>query len=367
MSSIPNDCATLADAMPYLGARTSPGSCCYTNTTERMNLDAITNTGITCRSGRIVSIAASTNTSAAAIPSSTNSTYSANTLSGITTSVVTTRDLTTRNPIDMSSSTSSESSPPIAVIAGGVAGGLLLTIAVIVALVFLNRRRRTKPDDSPLAQPSVASRPIPVPADTGFPAPPLSTRTANPAPNEKADASGPGSLWASNGWMAAGALPATASKVVPAVPVAEISGATVFPQDRKPGSSSGRPADANRSAAAADIRGGGSAVPTRELPKTMTPERAAAQILVAAMTPAQVGERLMAMGVGPALAAALEDHQVNGARLLQLQDSDLVRMGINDEFQRELVLRSASHVVSWQEDKIRRGGSMARSDKGDFW
>ncbi|KAJ3117013.1 hypothetical protein HDU96_008184 [Phlyctochytrium bullatum] len=67
---------------------------------------------------------------------------------------------------------------------------------------------------------------------------------------------------------------------------------------------------------------------------------------LAGMTAAQVSEELMGMGVGAALAAALEDHNVDGMRLCSLTDGDLRAMGIDQEISRELVLRAVGQIVS---------------------
>ncbi|KAJ3118533.1 hypothetical protein HDU96_000951 [Phlyctochytrium bullatum] len=75
---------------------------------------------------------------------------------------------------------------------------------------------------------------------------------------------------------------------------------------------------------------------------------------VRGLMPAEVSERLMAMGVGPALVAALEDNGVDGGRLVMLDDAQLEAMGIDQPNSRQLVLQAVQLV-------IRDGGGNASS------
>ncbi|KAJ3116034.1 hypothetical protein HDU96_010572 [Phlyctochytrium bullatum] len=63
-------------------------------------------------------------------------------------------------------------------------------------------------------------------------------------------------------------------------------------------------------------------------------------------TAAQVGERLMGLGVGPGLAAALEDHGVDGVSLETITAEALVGMGIAEPFSRHVVLQAVEYLRS---------------------
>ncbi|KAJ3114936.1 hypothetical protein HDU96_001436 [Phlyctochytrium bullatum] len=66
---------------------------------------------------------------------------------------------------------------------------------------------------------------------------------------------------------------------------------------------------------------------------------------VSPLTAAQLSEKLMSMGVGPALAAALEDVGVDGAALSALDDEALRACGIELKASRTIVLRAVRQLL----------------------
>ncbi|KAJ3099520.1 hypothetical protein HDU96_010683 [Phlyctochytrium bullatum] len=86
-------------------------------------------------------------------------------------------------------------------------------------------------------------------------------------------------------------------------------------------------------------RGSSIAKPPIALQRTAPPH-------VLAMSPAQVSELLMKMGVGPALASALEDSGIDGKSLATVTDYDLQRMGLEQPISRHMVLQVIEHILS---------------------
>ncbi|KAJ3106032.1 hypothetical protein HDU96_008363 [Phlyctochytrium bullatum] len=58
------------------------------------------------------------------------------------------------------------------------------------------------------------------------------------------------------------------------------------------------------------------------------------------------------MGVGAGLVSALEEHSVDGARLLALTDADLVGMGIEQQYSREIVLRAVTYITVQERERV---------------
>ncbi|KAJ3106029.1 hypothetical protein HDU96_008360 [Phlyctochytrium bullatum] len=85
---------------------------------------------------------------------------------------------------------------------------------------------------------------------------------------------------------------------------------------------------------------------------------------IAALTPAETGERLMRMGVGAGLVSALEEHNVDGARLLGLTNADLVAMGIEELYSREIVLRAATYILSREREHVGTATTTLIADDG---
>ncbi|KAJ3103953.1 hypothetical protein HDU96_009085 [Phlyctochytrium bullatum] len=85
---------------------------------------------------------------------------------------------------------------------------------------------------------------------------------------------------------------------------------------------------------------------------------------VSALTPEQVSEQLLALGVGPALVAALEDHRVDGARLLALDDAHLQAIGIEQPYSRLIILGAAQQVAASNGAISRRLGAPAGGAMG---
>ncbi|KAJ3114827.1 hypothetical protein HDU96_001570 [Phlyctochytrium bullatum] len=67
---------------------------------------------------------------------------------------------------------------------------------------------------------------------------------------------------------------------------------------------------------------------------------------VGLLSAAEVGERLLRLGIGAALVSALEENNIDGPNVLTLTDSDLVGMGIQERYSRELILRAITYVVA---------------------
>ncbi|KAJ3109032.1 hypothetical protein HDU96_007346 [Phlyctochytrium bullatum] len=86
---------------------------------------------------------------------------------------------------------------------------------------------------------------------------------------------------------------------------------------------------------------------------------------IATLSPAELGERLMRMGVGPGLVSALEESHINGANLLLLTDADLVAMGITEWYSRDLVLRMVANMVTSEMERVEQGltASTSRLDR----
>ncbi|KAJ3091379.1 hypothetical protein HDU96_003084, partial [Phlyctochytrium bullatum] len=82
---------------------------------------------------------------------------------------------------------------------------------------------------------------------------------------------------------------------------------------------------------------------------------------IAALTPAEVGEELLRMGVGPNLVSALEG--VNGMELLALTNADLLTMGIQEWYSRDLLLRTISNMESSEQERLEQMATT--SGRGD--
>ncbi|KAJ3114828.1 hypothetical protein HDU96_001571 [Phlyctochytrium bullatum] len=72
-----------------------------------------------------------------------------------------------------------------------------------------------------------------------------------------------------------------------------------------------------------------------------------ARTRVGLLSAADVGERLLRLGVGAAL-----KNNIDGPNLLALTDADLVGMGIQERYSRELILRAIACVVAGEREQI---------------
>ncbi|KAJ3094561.1 hypothetical protein HDU96_001567 [Phlyctochytrium bullatum] len=91
------------------------------------------------------------------------------------------------------------------------------------------------------------------------------------------------------------------------------------------------------------IRPGSSAVAERE-----------ARTWIASLSPAEAGERLMSIGLGPGLVSALEENGIDRANLLTLTDADLAAIGIDELYSREMVLRAVACMTASERQRIER-------------
>ncbi|KAJ3118734.1 hypothetical protein HDU96_009323 [Phlyctochytrium bullatum] len=274
----------------------------------------------------------------------------------------------TASPSNTSAAPSSSSEFPIAAVAGGAVGGIVLIAAIVVVAIFLTRRhKQPKASEMPASQPTQqAAYQHPLTAA----APPMLTYQSNQQRTAYQ--------------MTAGAPPVPASVSPAATPFTSTSstskpdalfpGVQSFPSDTKSSnlftnlspvpaslstastasdpSTSKRPLIApstpswggTQASGSAFSSGGSSASGSRRAPESAP--TAAAQGALIGMSAAEVSDQLMAMGVAPGLAAALEDHGVDGARLYDFSDTDLLRMGIYQPVSRNIILRAVAHVRS---------------------
>ncbi|KAJ3095449.1 hypothetical protein HDU96_001162 [Phlyctochytrium bullatum] len=78
---------------------------------------------------------------------------------------------------------------------------------------------------------------------------------------------------------------------------------------------------------------------------------------ISALSSAEVAEELLRMGVGPGLASALEA----GADLLTLSDVDLLAMGIQEWYSRDLVLRTIAYILASEQHHLAQMGEISRT------
>ncbi|KAJ3110021.1 hypothetical protein HDU96_006963 [Phlyctochytrium bullatum] len=71
---------------------------------------------------------------------------------------------------------------------------------------------------------------------------------------------------------------------------------------------------------------------------------------ISALSPAEVGEELSRMGLGSNLVSILQENGVRGADLLALTNADLIRMGIQEWYARDLVMRTIAYMQTSEEE-----------------
>ncbi|KAJ3104870.1 hypothetical protein HDU96_008779, partial [Phlyctochytrium bullatum] len=236
----------------------------------------------------------------------------------------TTTRLTPTTTTTTTTSPPTTSDPPIAAIAGGATGALVLLAAILVAVFLLKRRRASSSfahdvDAPPApAPPAVATRVMAEKSSaTMFHHVPPAHHTEPHPPSVAVEPRPPSTVvdpWTRGAAEKAAYRPPTA--------VAK-----------------GREADGMRAEREARSR-------------------------IEVMAPTEVGEMMMRMGVGAGLVAALEEHEIDGGRLLALTDADLVAMGIQEWYSRDLVLRTAAYVLASEVErgKSSRGGGVSRRE-----
>ncbi|KAJ3102231.1 hypothetical protein HDU96_009713, partial [Phlyctochytrium bullatum] len=85
----------------------------------------------------------------------------------------------------------------------------------------------------------------------------------------------------------------------------------------------------------------------------------AARSRIAVLSPVEVGEELLRMGVGPGLVSALEENGVSGGKLLVLTNAELLAMGIQEWYSRDLVLRTIPNLVASEQERVERTASIS--------
>ncbi|KAJ3104868.1 hypothetical protein HDU96_008777 [Phlyctochytrium bullatum] len=73
---------------------------------------------------------------------------------------------------------------------------------------------------------------------------------------------------------------------------------------------------------------------------------------VSALAPVEVGQRLVAMGVGEGLASLIVANNIDGANLLALNDPDLLAMGVQDWHSRDLILRAVAYILASEKAQV---------------
>ncbi|KAJ3106030.1 hypothetical protein HDU96_008361 [Phlyctochytrium bullatum] len=275
--------------------------------------------------------------------------------------------VTTESP-----SPSKSSGPPVAAIAGGVVGGLLLVTAAIIALIFVKKRRAANPPNQPKDLKVDGTHPAapPQPPTANFDAPPAFENAYLPsvpasAPLAPPPEKSPHALFSELRYpQRPGQLPLRVDQapqpsrkkemdaVVSEKPIIEmnasVSGKPMVLVAPARGQSLG-------GANIAQQRGGSSMVVSREREPLS---------LLASLSSAEVGERLLRIGVGPGLVSALEENNVNGANMLALTDADLLAMGINEVYSREIVLRGVASIVEGERERIERAAIASMRGEG---
>ncbi|KAJ3092880.1 hypothetical protein HDU96_002585, partial [Phlyctochytrium bullatum] len=72
---------------------------------------------------------------------------------------------------------------------------------------------------------------------------------------------------------------------------------------------------------------------------------------ISALSPTEVGEELSRMGLGSNLVSILQENGIAGADLLTLTNADLERMGIQEWYSRNLVMRMIAYMQASEEDR----------------
>ncbi|KAJ3110022.1 hypothetical protein HDU96_006964 [Phlyctochytrium bullatum] len=65
---------------------------------------------------------------------------------------------------------------------------------------------------------------------------------------------------------------------------------------------------------------------------------------IAALSPGELAEKLSRIGLGPNLVSILQENAIAGADFLALTDADLIRMGIQEWYARDLVMRTIAYM-----------------------
>ncbi|KAJ3109332.1 hypothetical protein HDU96_007265 [Phlyctochytrium bullatum] len=257
----------------------------------------------------------------------------------------------------------SSSAPPVAAIAGGTAGFLVLAAVAAIAAFLVHRRRRSErdiikaalaPDLAPMPPPAAPDPAAPEPAAADKRLPPLPQvlvipgSVAKPTSPQQPEKSGYGlemfqHVQRSPGGPQREPRPPSAEEVKAMVVVSEkkadFQAMVVLPD---------KPVDVKPMVILPMAPPRTNSLYNAVKAKAVSASNARR---VSALSASDVSERLLTMGVGAALVAALEDNHVNGARLLSLHDGDLVAIGIKESTSRDLVLRAVGHVIADSEQR----------------
>ncbi|KAJ3110836.1 hypothetical protein HDU96_006245 [Phlyctochytrium bullatum] len=241
--------------------------------------------------------------------------------------------------------TSSSSTIPVATTAGGVAGAVVL-IATVIAALLLCCRRRT-PSDSKKDPESRADDPLYQSSSRKLDAKAAQQGAAPSGPRDVEAGFLTGSSTAPDEVHGSGNEKTTGS-MFDAVAIGAVRNSApqgpsgyVAPQ-QAPNAGRGE-----KSRFFNEGPSGGSGQLNEMALRSLRP-----------LTPSEVSEKLMAMGVGAALVAALEDDGVNGARLPLLDDRQLVALGIDQPISRQLILQAVQAVIQNAGQGVGSGSGM---------
>ncbi|KAJ3106028.1 hypothetical protein HDU96_008359 [Phlyctochytrium bullatum] len=259
--------------------------------------------------------------------------------------------------------------------------GLLLVTAAIIALIFVKKRRAANPpnQDKDLKVDGNPPTAQPQPPMTNFDVPPTSENAYLPsvppsAPLSPPSEKSPHALFSELRYpqrpgqpplrveqaqppSISAAPPPSRKKEMDAV----VSEKPIIEMDA---SVSGKPM-----VLVAPARGqslGGANIAQQRGGSSMAVSRESEPLsLLASLSSVEVGERLLRIGVGPGLVSALEENNViNGANMLTLTDADLVAMGINEAFSREIVLRAFASIAESERERIERAATASMRGEG---
>ncbi|KAJ3106034.1 hypothetical protein HDU96_008365, partial [Phlyctochytrium bullatum] len=297
--------------------------------------------------------------------------------------------LTTAATLALGAPPESSSSLPIAAIAGGSTGVVALLTAALVAVFFLRKRRQASLAalERDLSEEDAPSVPIPPPKPDNVSFSDENTPKADHVSFSDENI-GPSSAFPPDS-----AVPVTPDKSAAAL-FSGLNQSDVHQQQHpepRPPSTDKDPSvnpvfdfiasvkkPETSKEAVAPVRG---ASLQRAAPMTASPPQTGeisrvvssggliaerqARSRIATLSPAELGERLMRMGVGAGLVSALEENNIDGANLLLLTDADLVAMGIKEWYSRDLVLRKVANLVTSEKERVEQGltASTGRLDR----
>ncbi|KAJ3118026.1 hypothetical protein HDU96_004265 [Phlyctochytrium bullatum] len=132
--------------------------------------------------------------------------------------------------------------------------------------------------------------------------------------------------------------------------------------------------DASTASTSSQQQGGSPSVNEREIPITLAGRVSTAAVgeagrearsIVGAMPPAEVAQKLLAVGVGAGLVSILQENRIDDVNLLTLTDADLVALGIDEWYSRDLILRTAAYILSREQELVEQRGARPSSSEMD--